>query len=113
MGTPAARHAQAPEPEYLDARAVAAVLGLTLAELRALAERGRFAPLLELTRQRALVLVDDVRAWERTHTIGWCGDFRFTQAALRLHAALPPPVPVQGPERPGGADASRDVASLR
>jgi hypothetical protein len=110
-----AQHASAPEPEYLDARAVAAVLGIPLAELRELAARGHFAPLLALTSRRALVHVADLDAWERRSIIaaGAKRTLRLTAEAHRWLARNPLPDLEQGPERPEGEDASRDVALLR
>jgi len=115
MGPIHAHHASAPQPEYLDARAVAAVLGLPLTDLRELAARGDFAPLLALSRQRALVHVADLDAWERRSIVaaGTKRVLRLTAEALRYLERHPFPDPEQGPERPEGEDASRDVASLR
>lgn len=99
---------------YLDLRDVAAVLGVTTAALCSLARRGDFAPVLRLSRERAVVAVPDLEEWEQTARLG-DGPPRLTAEALRLAARRLPaePRPEVSPEREEGEDATRDRASLR
>lgn len=110
-----AQHAPEQAPEYLDARDVAAVLGVSVPDLRELAARGQFAPLVVLSRERARVHVADLDAWERRNTVGASQAFspRLSSAARRRWMDRHAPASSSGPEREEGEDASQDVASLR
>lgn len=59
-----------PGDEYLDGRDVAAVLGVTLTELKRLAASPGGLPILEVSQNRVRVRASELDAWERRRTVG-------------------------------------------
>jgi len=114
MGTlPPADH----RSEYLDGRDVAAVLGLTVPQLRTQATLVGGLPVLEVSDRRLLVAGAELDAWERRSTVGSPTAQGCLVAAVRLQALLRRSRARRrgqdsGPLLPSQGDAARAASSL-